>query len=214
MYKTNHPIILASASPRRQEFLKWLGIKHTIQTADIDETRRQGESPPDYVLRLAKEKGRAVAAHSPSSFVISGDTTVSLGNTIFNKPENEEAAVAMLLQLAGRTHTVLSAFSVINISQNHFHSEIVQTKVTFIPFSEEIARAYTATGEPLDKAGAYGIQQCGVSLVAKIDGSYSNVVGLPLSELVQVLLEWGVISPKRGFTEKIYPRNEKKMQIL
>ncbi len=193
MYCNDAPLILASASPRRQDFLRWMGLHCQIEAADIDESRREGEEPESFVLRLAREKGEAVARNFPSHWVISGDTVVCLDSQVLGKPQGREEAVAMLMQLSGRTHRVLSAYSVIHQQQGIAECDFACTEVTFTSFSEAVARAYVETGEPLDKAGSYGIQQCGVALVASINGSYSNVVGLPLAELLALLERLGAI---------------------
>lgn len=194
MYTNAEPLILASASPRRQDFLRWMGLRYEVKAADIDEARRPGEAPEVFVLRLARQKGAAVAADFPAHWVISGDTVVCLESQVLGKPQDSEDAVQMLMQLSGRTHSVLSAYSVIHQQKGIAECDFVRTEVSFANFSEAVARAYVQTGEPLDKAGSYGIQQCGVSLVASINGSYSNVVGLPLAELLSVLLRLGAIS--------------------
>ncbi len=194
MYSNSAPVILASASPRRQDFLSWMGVQYRVEVADIDESRKQGEPPEIFVQRLAKEKGTVVAEKFPLYWVISGDTVVCLDSQVLGKPQDREDAVQMLMQLSGRTHSVLSAYSVIHQQKGIAECDFVRTEVSFTPFSEEVARAYVQTGEPLDKAGSYGIQQCGVSLVASINGSYSNVVGMPLAELLSVLLRLGVVS--------------------
>ncbi len=196
MYQNQAPIILASASPRREEFLRWMGLSYSIEVADIDESQTENERPEAFVLRLAREKGEIIASRFPDCYVISGDTVVCLGTEILGKPENRSEAVAMLMRLSGQTHTVFSAYSVICRNRQLSRADLVQTEVTFTGFSEQLARAYVETGEPMDKAGAYGIQQRGVALVKSIRGSYSNVVGLPLPQLLAVLTELEVISPR------------------
>ncbi len=194
MYTSIEPLVLASASPRRQDFLRWMGLQYRVDVADIDESWNSEESPEIFVQRLAKEKGIVVAGKFPSHWVVSGDTVVCLDSQILGKPQDAEDAVQMLMQLSGRTHNVLSAYSVMHQQKGVAECDFVRTEVTFTDFSEAVARAYVQTGEPMDKAGSYGIQQCGVSLVASINGSYSNVVGLPLAELLSVLLRLGAIS--------------------
>ncbi len=194
MYCSNEPLILASASPRRQDFLRWMGLEYQVEAAAIDESRREGEAPVSFVQRLAMEKGAAVAVNFPAHWVISGDTVVCLDSQVLGKPQDKTEAVEMLMQLAGRTHSVLSAYSVIHRQRGIAEYDVVRTEVTFTDFPQAVAEAYVETGEPLDKAGSYGIQQCGVALVAAINGSYSNVVGLPLAELLSSLVRLGAIS--------------------
>lgn len=194
MYRNHGPLILASGSPRRQEFLKWMGLKYRVEVADIDESRWQNEEPEAFVLRLAREKGEAVAEGFPASWIVSGDTIVCLESQVLGKPQNSEEAVEVLMLLSGRTHTVLSAYSVLCKERGIGRSECFHTEVTFVDFSEKLARSYVATGEPLDKAGAYGIQYRGVALVKSISGSYSSVVGLPLAELMELLTTLGAVS--------------------
>lgn len=195
MYNNSESIVLASGSPRRKEFLENLGLSFKIAVAAIDECTTVGELAGDFVLRMAKEKAAEVGELFPDSWIISGDTVVCLEKAILGKPTSEENAVALLLQLAGRTHFVRSGFCIWHKNKNILRTQSVLTSVRFTNFSERVARAYVATGEPMDKAGGYGIQGVGGVLVASIEGSYSNVVGLPMAELVAVLEEEGVITP-------------------
>jgi len=197
MYHNNEKIILASGSPRRQQYLKDMGLTFSVQVALIQELPVAGEDPDGFVRRMAQEKAAAVSTEFPDSWIISGDTVVCIGDKILGKPGDEDEAVALLMELSGREHSVKTGFCVtcgirqVNIVQ------VVTTKVRFVQFSEKIARAYVATGESLDKAGAYGIQGKGAFLVQVIEGSYSNVVGLPLYELIDVLQAYGVIRPDK-----------------
>ena len=193
MYSNRELIILASASPRRQQYLQEMGLKFSVQTASVIEEPVENEDPDTFVLRMAKEKAAVVSSDSPDSWVISGDTVVCLGRKILGKPVNETHAVSLLMELAGREHVVKTAFCVCRKVDNVSVAKVVTTRVSFADFTEAVAVAYVATGEPLDKAGAYGIQGKGAVLVKSIDGSYSNVVGLPLHELVEVLLEYEAI---------------------
>ncbi|MFT5727163.1 MAG: septum formation protein [Desulforhopalus sp.] len=195
MYNNSESIVLASGSPRRKEFLESLGLRFEISVASIDELVETGELAEDFVLRMAKEKAAAVAKYFPDSWIISGDTVVCLGKEILGKPTSKENAVELLLQLAGQTHFVRSGFCLWHEGNNIVRTQSVVTSVRFTRFSERVARAYVTTGEPMDKAGGYGIQGVGGVLVDSIEGSYSNVVGLPMAELVSVLEEEGVISP-------------------
>lgn len=195
MYYNQDEIILASGSPRRRQYLQEMGIRFTVQTAAIAEKPFVQEDPQDFVLRMAREKAAAVSVEFPDSWVISGDTVVCLGDKILGKPADEREAVALLMTLAGRAHCVKTGFCVTNQSRGVQIVRSVTTGVRFAAFSETVARAYVATGESLDKAGAYGIQGRGIFLVKSIEGSYSNVVGLPLYELIEVLLKYDIIVP-------------------
>ncbi len=195
MYHNEDKIILASGSPRRQQYLQEMGLRFSVRTAAVTEQPFDRESPQDFVRRMAREKAAAVSADFPDSWVISGDTVVCLGDKILGKPADEHEAVALLMTLAGREHCVKTGFCVSHRSRGVQIVRSVTTRVRFAEFSEAVARAYVATGESLDKAGAYGIQGKGIFLVRSIEGSYSNVVGLPLYELIEVLLENDVIAP-------------------
>lgn len=195
MYHNEDKIILASGSPRRQQYLQEMGLRFSVRTAAVTEQPFDRESPQDFVRRMAREKAAAVSADFPDSWVISGDTVVCLGDKILGKPADEHEAVALLMTLAGREHCVKTGFCVCNRSRGVQIVRSVTTRVRFAEFSEAVARAYVATGESLDKAGAYGIQGKGIFLVRSIEGSYSNVVGLPLYELIEVLLANDVIAP-------------------
>lgn len=194
MYKTTAPLILASASPRRREYLLGLGLEFEIRTVPIVEEPLPGEAPEDFVRRMAQEKAFAVGHNSPESWVIGGDTVVCLDKVILGKPADAEDAVVMLMALSGREHLVRSAFCVTHLATARKVVQSVSTRVFFASFPESVARAYVATGEPFDKAGAYGIQGRGAALVTAVEGSYSSVVGLPLAELVRVLLTNGIIA--------------------
>ena len=195
MYKNRQHIVLASGSPRRRQFLQELGLSFTVRTATVEEQPMPGEKPEDFVLRMAEEKAAEVSGEYPEAWVIAGDTVVCLDRKILGKPADEEEAVHLLMALSGREHRVMTGFCVAHAGRGLMVLEQVTTYVRFIRFSEEVARAYAATGECLDKAGAYGIQGIGGCLVESIDGSYSNVVGLPLSQLLQALLAHEVIEP-------------------
>ncbi len=195
MYYNSEQIILASASPRRQQYLQDMGLTFTVQSAAIAEQPIEGEDPTAFVSRMAREKAAVVRASFPEVWIIGGDTIVCLGPRIFGKPADKEDAVVQLMALSGREHSVRTGFCVTHAGRGVEVTKTVATKVFFAPFSEATARAYVATGESLDKAGAYAIQGKGACLVQSIEGSYSNVVGLPLCELLQVLEEHGVIQP-------------------
>lgn len=194
MYSNRETIILASGSPRRQQYLRELGLDFTVQIASVEERINEGEGPDDFVLRMALEKAEKVSSSASGAWVISGDTIVCLQNDILGKPISERHAVEMLMQLRGREHEVKTGFCVANDRLGIAVNRLVTTRVHFASFTEEVARAYVATGEPFDKAGAYGIQGKGACLVKGIEGSYTNVVGLPLYEVIDVLLKNNVIS--------------------
>lgn len=178
-------IILASASPRRAELLKQIGLSFHVRPADIDETPGADELAVDYVERLAREKALAVQATEPGATVIGSDTSVVLGGQILGKPQDSHDAMGMLRQLSGTTHQVMTAVAV--ASTNACESRVSVTDVRFRPLSVEEIAAYVATGEPMDKAGGYGIQGRGGIFVAELRGSYSAVVGLPLQETAELL---------------------------
>lgn len=193
MYYNRDEIILASGSPRRQEYLKEMGLNFSVRTSSVCEDHFDNEKPEDFVLRMAKEKAAVVCSEFRDSWVISGDTVVCLGDTILGKPADQDEAINLLMALSGREHYVKTGFCLAHGSRGVNIVRAVSTKVCFAKFSESVARAYVATGESLDKAGAYGIQGKGIFLVKAIEGSYSNVVGLPLYELIEVLQANGVI---------------------
>lgn len=182
-------LILASASPRRAELLAQIGVRFTVAVSDIDETPLAGEAPADYVSRMARGKAGAVAAGADAGqVVLAADTTVVIDGDVLGKPRDHLDGLAMLARLSGRTHEVMTA---VCLQCGDEQSEaLVTTRVTFITLDRELCEAYLATGEPADKAGAYGIQGLGAVLVESIDGSYSNVVGLPLAETWRLLTEW------------------------
>jgi septum formation protein len=182
-------LILASQSPRRRMLLEAAGVDLTVVPSDADESLLPGEHPIAYALRVARAKAAAVAG----KFVLAADTVVALDAEVLLKTEDEEEAVAILKRLAGRTHTVHTAV-VLLIRENEAResparelADIVSTGVRFRSLSEDEIRRYVATREPMDKAGAYGIQGHGGALVAEVHGSYTNVVGLPLEETLRML---------------------------
>lgn len=183
-------LILASASPRRRELLQQIGVKFRVEVADIDETPLSAETPAAYVARLALGKAQKVAANNPGCVVLGSDTTVVLDDEILGKPENDADARRILATLAGRCHQVMTAVALVRDDQQR--QQTVITQVHFAALTAAQIAAYVATGEPADKAGAYGIQGLGAVLVDAIDGSYSNVVGLPLTETAAMLQEFNI----------------------
>ncbi len=189
------PIVLASASPRRSELLASVGIACEIDSAGIDETARSGEAPVAHARRLAREKARAVAVRRPGRIVLGADTIViDTGGRILGKPRSRAEAVRYLLALAGRGHRVVTAVAAISAEGRAFVGSST-TLVRFRTFGPATARAYAATGECDDKAGAYAIQGIGALLVERIDGNFSNVVGLPIPLAVTLLGRAGAILP-------------------
>lgn len=171
-------MVLASRSPRRAELLTAAGIPFTVRAADVDETPLPNESPLGYVTRLAKEKAQAVSAGA-DELVLAADTTVVLGSEILGKPENQTDATRMLHALSGQRHDVMTAIC-IKIG-NRLKTDVAKTAVWFNRMSDAEIAEYVASGEPVDKAGAYGIQGLASKFIERIDGSYSNVVGLPVA---------------------------------
>ena len=186
-------LVLASASPRRRALLGQLGLSFEVSAADIDETPRQGEPATAYVLRLAQEKARVVAARAPGAWVLAADTTVALGDELFGKPRDAAEAREMLGRLSGRTHEVQTGVALAGPTGEH--STVVRTHVTFRRLSAGEIAWYAGTGEPLDKAGSYAIQGKGGFLVASVEGSPTNVIGLPLGETLELLARAGLPLP-------------------
>lgn len=180
-------LILASASPRRLELLAQIGIKPSVQPVDIDESPVSGESGVEMVERLARAKCLTIEAAEP---VLAADTVVVRGNRVYGKPEHQAHGIDMLLSLAGETHSVLT--SVCLKFEEQTLVQTVKTEVKFTHFDEEIAMRYWATGECVGKAGSYAIQGMGAVFVEKLNGSYSNVMGLPLFETAQMLNRIGI----------------------
>lgn len=196
MFITTKPLILASTSPRRQAFLHQLGILFTVETGNIDESTDPGENPVDYVARMAHQKYSEISGRFPSSWVLAADTTVFLGSVILGKPTNENEAVEALRFLRNRSHYVATAFVLGCQEKKERYEQTVHSKVFFGSFSEDMLHAYINSGEPFDKAGSYGIQGKGSILVEKIEGSYTNVVGLPTCEVVAALIKYGIVTTK------------------
>ncbi len=167
-----------------------LRLEFEVLSADIDETLLDGEDPSGHVERLAREKASTVQARRPDALVLAGDTVVVLDGRILGKPKDAADAEAMLMVLAGRTHTVASGLA-LALPDGRVLSGVSHTDVSFRGFSEDTARRYVATGEPLDKAGSYGIQGVGATLVGDIHGDYYTVVGLPIPLLIRLLREGG-----------------------
>lgn len=183
-------VILASQSPRRRELLTLVGIAHEVRPADIDEAYLTNEEPRAHAERLAREKVAAVAIAEPTALVIGSDTIVVVDGDVLGKPRDAAHAAAMLERLSGRSHTVMTAVAVQWRGAVRFAVEEVD--VTFHSMTSSEIDAYIATREPMDKAGAYGIQGYGATIVARVDGDYFAVMGLPLQRLVRLMAELGV----------------------
>jgi septum formation protein len=181
-------VVLASASPRRRELLQKAGVAFTVKVSDADEHIDPDTPPHEAVMALARQKARAVAKTCPDDLVIGADTVVVYDGAILGKPSDEADAARMLRMLSGKTHTVYTG--VCFVSADKTESFYEQTQVTFYPLTEQEIEAYVATGEPMDKAGAYGIQGRGCTLVQRICGDYFNVVGLPVAAVCRRLREY------------------------
>jgi septum formation protein len=186
-------VILASASPRRADLLREAGIEIEIQPADVDERVLSGELPEAYVRRVAEAKGRAISLASPDRFVLAADTAVVIDDRILGKPSGPDEARRMLEMLSGRTHLVLSAVSLIRNGAPAVETEVDVTTVEFAVLSDGEISWYVASGESMDKAGGYGIQGLASRFVIGIDGSYSNVVGLPVARVYRMCRRAGLL---------------------
>ena len=188
----NQRVILASASPRRRELLASIGIAFDIEPSNIPEVRGEGESPEEYVARLSREKAHAIAARRPDRWVIAADTTVLLGDLLLEKPEDADDARRMLAAIAGKTHIVYTGVTLEHHGRDYRETRVAESEVRMLPLSPEDIAWYVRTGEPLDKAGAYAVQGIGALFIEGIHGSYTNVVGLPLATLFQMLRRAGL----------------------
>ena len=187
-----HPrVVLASASPRRRELLTLIGIPHEVRPADVDESLLTGEPARAYVERLAREKATAGGDHD--AVVIGSDTTVVVGGDILAKPESPADAGRMLRLLSGREHAVLTGVAV--AWQGRVESAVEEVGVTFRELSDDDIARYVATGEPMDKAGAYGIQGYGATIVTRVNGDYFAVMGLPVNRMVRLFEALGLNYP-------------------
>jgi septum formation protein len=184
-------LVLASGSPRRRQLLASIGLECQVSPADIDESPRPGEAPADYARRLAAEKAAAAVGRvGPGPLVLAADTVVALGDEILGKPVDAADAARMLRRLSGRVHEVHTAVAASRDGNTSFR--LSSSEVTFRILRDAEIEAYVATGEPLDKAGAYGIQGLAAVFVTRLAGSYSGVVGLPLCETAELLQGHGV----------------------
>jgi septum formation protein len=183
-------VVLASQSPRRRELLSLIGVPHTVRPANIDEAYLPGEKPRAHCERLAREKATTVALQQPDALVIGSDTIVVVDGDVLGKPRDEAHAAEMLSRLSGRSHVVMTAVAVqwrgVEVSA------VEEVDVTFHRLTPQDIRAYIATREPMDKAGAYGIQGYGATIVQRVEGDYFAVMGLPLQRVVLLMAELGV----------------------
>jgi septum formation protein len=183
-------VVLASASPRRRQLLDLIGIAHEVRPANIDETMRPREAPRRHAERLAREKASAVAKRDPDLITIGADTIVVVNRKVLGKPRDADDAARMLALLSGREHVVTTAVAVARGKK--LRSAVEEVRVRFRRLRDEEIEAYIATGEPMDKAGAYGIQGYGATIVERIEGDYFAVMGLPIVRLIALLRDVGV----------------------
>jgi septum formation protein len=195
MYRliTNNPLILASASPRRQEMLRRMGIFFECLPADVDETLLPQEGALAAACRLARLKALAISQNHPKRNILAADTLVALGDEILGKPKDADQAIEMIQTLSGHEHQVITGFCLVNSQGNHSGSAV--SRVKFRRLCQAEIEAYVKSMEPMGKAGAYAIQGLGAALVEGVSGSYTNVVGLPLAAVVALLLEKNIIEP-------------------
>lgn len=186
-------LILASKSPRRSYLLEQAGLEFFIIPSSFNEDSVTFSSPESYARKLAEGKARDIADKHPDSWVIGADTIVVIHNTVLGKPESSDEARRMLKSLSGKTHQVLTGYCICCKKKNRFFSETIKTDVLFKELSDDEIEWYIHTGEPFDKAGAYAIQGLGTFLVRRINGSYTNVVGLPVCEIVEFFIKEDVI---------------------
>lgn len=184
--------ILASSSPRRRQLLESIGLQFDVVPSNVPEQRGEDETPEEYVARLSREKARAVAAQYPERWVIAADTTVVLGDQVLEKPADSDDARRMLGAIAGKTHMVFSGLTVMRIEPSYHETHVAATEVRMLPMTAHDIDWYARTGEPLDKAGAYAAQGIGGMFVDSVHGSFTNVVGLPLALLFQMLRKAGI----------------------
>ena len=211
-------LVLASASPRRQELLRNAGISFTVYPTNIPELPQPGESPRDCAERLAREKAQAALHQQPGKLVLGADTIVVVEGEILGKPRDEDDARSMLHLLSGRTHQVTTGVCLAELGPENRKLETgfedtrsETTQVTMVPLSDEDIRSYIATGEPMDKAGAYAIQGIASRWIPRIEGDYFNVVGLPVALVCRMLQENGVGSHKVDLHKNDWQKNEDKL---
>ena len=192
-------LILASASPRRKRLLAQVGLSFRTDISDIDESQIEGEKAEEYVLRLSQQKARVVQQRYKEGIILAADTAVVLGGDILGKPESQSHGIEMLHRLSGNTHLVLTGVTVLNRCRKK--SFLTSSRVIFREISMSEIVWYWETGEPEDKAGAYGLQGKGAAFVSGIHGSFTNVFGLPLAETLSLLREFNVNAMQHGAQE-------------
>jgi septum formation protein len=185
--------VLASKSPRRRYLLKQAGLDFLVVPSQVDESKIVINDPESYVIELAKAKAEDIAQRYPESWVIGADTIVVIDDAILGKPQSKDDARNMLLRLSGRTHQVYTGFAICCKAGKRIFSQVVKTDVLFKELSDEEIQWYVHTPEPFDKAGAYAIQGIGTFLIRSIHGSYTNVVGLPVCEVIEFLIKEGLL---------------------
>ncbi len=190
------PIVLASQSPRRAQLMELIGLPFMVEPADVDETYPADEEPAAHAGRLAREKARVVAGRRPDALVVGSDTVVVVDGDVLGKPQDDEQALTMLMRLQGREHRVLTGVAVAAPpldpdAEPRVVSGVEGVRVWFRSFDEATAREYIGTGEPMDKAGAYGIQGYGATIVERVDGDYFAVMGLALGRMIGLFRELG-----------------------
>ena len=184
--------ILASASPRRRELLTSIGLAFDVIPSHVPEVHQEGEAPEEYVARLSRDKAHALATQFPSRWVIAADTTVLLGDQLLEKPNDAADAARMLATIAGKTHIVYTGVTLEHADREYRDTRVAESEVRMLPLTPQDIEWYVATGEPLDKAGAYAVQGIGAMFIDSIHGSYTNVVGLPLATLFQMMRKAGI----------------------
>lgn len=184
--------ILASASPRRRELLASIGLDFDVLPSHVPEVRQPGEAPEEYVARLSRDKAHALAVQYPARWVIAADTTVLYEEQLLEKPADASDAARMLATIAGKTHVVYTGVTLEHAETGYRDTRVAESEVRMLPLSQREIEWYVATGEPLDKAGAYAVQGIGGMFIESIHGSFTNVVGLPLATLFLMLRKAGI----------------------
>ena len=184
--------ILASSSPRRRELLTSIGLDFDVLPSHVPEIHQEGEAPEEYVARLSRDKAHALAVQYPARWVIAADTTVLLGEELLEKPADAADAERMLETIAGKTHVVYTGVTLEHAETGYRETRVAESEVRMLPLSSRDIEWYVATGEPLDKAGAYAVQGIGAMFIDSIHGSYTNVVGLPLATLFLMMRKAGI----------------------
>jgi len=187
-------LILASASPRRRQLIGWLGVDYVVEPAAIDEQPRPGESAAALVRRLGRAKAAEVSVRRPGEWVLGADTVVEVDDRMLGKPADATEARRMLSRLSGREHRVFTGFALLTPGGNVAAEEVVMTRVRFRPLSSAAIASYVASGETDGKAGGYAIQGHGAGLISSIEGSFTNVIGLPLVEVERALAKAGLLA--------------------